>query len=234
MGKSLFTLGAAAFITSTASATVTGLSAQLVGTVSGRDIYSVFVNSNGPNASGMSDILLYMISHQVVDGTMANVQHTDSYVNSFGQAVGNWNPSYTSASTVATSNKWKDSYVTITGRTGGSSWTSLDPSFGSGASNPANPAIPPNAGWYTGQPAIDIVITGGKIKVMQLAVTATPGHAYQYTGKVPVGYKLQGTSSLLYAMNLTYVIGTPIPAPSAVALIGVGGLLGGRRRRVTS
>ena len=223
-------LGATTVLTSASSATVTGLSVQYMGVVSGRDIYSVFVNSNGPGSFGEHDVILNMIGHQVIGGSMANVQHTDSFLNDYDEAIGHWNASYTSASTAATSNQYKDSYVTITGKTGAQSSTSLDPWFGSGVNDPANPAIPPAAGWYTANPAVDILIQGGKIKVMQIAVAATPGHAYQYTGKMSVGYKLQGTTTPLYAMNMTYVIGTPVPAPGALALLGFVGL-GSRRRR---
>ena len=227
--KSYALLGAAAFITTSASATVTGLSVQYMGVVAGRDVYSVFVNSNGPNGGGMHDVMLNMIGHQVIDGTMANVQHTDAFLNDYDELVGHWNASYTSASTAATSNQFKDSYVTVTGKTGAQSSTSLDPSFGSGVNDPANPAIPAAAGWYTANPAVDILIQGGKIKIMQIAVAANGG-LYQYTGKVSVGYKLQGTTNPLYAMNLTYVIGTPVPAPGALALLGFAGLCSRRRR----
>ena len=116
--------------------------------------------------------------------------------------------------------------VTVTGKTGAASSTSLDPSFGSGVFNSASPNIPAAAGWYTANPAVDILITGGKIKVMQFAVTHNDAG---WTGKVSVGYKLQGTTTALYAMNLTYSVG--IPAPGAFALLGLAGLVSSRRRR---
>ena len=223
MNKSLVVLSTAAFITTSASATVTGLSVQYMGVNSGRDIYSVFVNSSGP-VGGQHDVMLNMIGHQVIAGSMSGVQHTDSFLNNYDEAVGHWNASYTSASTAATSNQFRDSYVTITGKTGAQSSTSLDPSFGSGVNDPANPAIPAAAGWYTANPAVDILIQGGKIKILQIAVVA--GNT-GYTGKVSVGYKLQGTTTPLYAMNLTYTIA---PAPGALALLGFAGLVSRRRR----
>ncbi len=229
--KSCAILGATAFITSAASATVTGLSVEYGGihAASGRHIYSVYVLSNGPTGGGMHDVLLNMIGHQVIAGDMMEVVHTDAYVDDSSASPGHWNASYTSASTTSTSNQFKDSYVTITGKTGAASSTSLDPSFGSGASNPANPAIPAAAGWYTANPAVDILITGGKIKVMQIAVTGTQAEHY-YRGKMSVGYKLQGTTTPLYAMFLEYQVGV-IPAPGALALLGFAGACGSRRRR---
>jgi MYXO-CTERM domain-containing protein len=224
--KSFALLGATALITSSASATVTGLSVEMTyHAASNRDVYSVFVNSNGPNASGMHDVMLNMIAHNVLTGNMSGVRHTDSFVDDSSQPVGHWNASYTSAATGSASNLWKDSFVTITGKTGASASTSLDPSFGSGVFNSASPNIPANAGWYTANPAVDILITGGKIKVMQFALVH--GDA-GWTGKVSVGYKLQGTTTALYAMNLTYSVG--VPAPGALALLGLAGLVSRRRR----
>jgi len=224
--KSFALLGATALITSSASATVTGLSVEMTyHAASNRDVYSVFVNSNGPNASGMHDVMLNMIAHNVLTGNMSGVRHTDSFVDDSSQPVGHWNASYTSAATGSASNLWKDSFVTVTGKTGASASTSLDPSFGSGVFNAASPNIPANAGWYTANPAVDILITGGKIKVMQFALAH--GDA-GWTGKISVGYKLQGTTTALYAMNLTYSVG--VPAPGALALLGLAGLVSRRRR----
>jgi hypothetical protein len=234
MKSATLVLGATTFIASSASATVTGLSVEYNGlhAASGRHIFSVFVLSSGPTAGGQHDVLLNMIGHQVIAGDMMEVRHTDSFVDDTSASPGHWNASYTSASTASTSNQYKDSYVTITGKTGAASSTSLDPSFGSGVNDPANPAIPAAAGWYTANPAVDILITGGKIKVMQIAVVAdADGDQNWYTGKMSVGYKLQGTTSPLYAMNLTYNIAIPIPAPGALALLGFAGAFGSRRRR---
>ncbi len=225
--KSFTLLGATALITSSASATVTGLSVEMTyHAASNRDVYSVFVNSSGPTAGGVHDVMLNMIGHSMLTGSMSGVQHSDSFIDDSSMPVGHWNASYTSASTGAASNQWRDSFVTVTGKTGAASSTSLDPSFGSGVFNSASPNIPAAAGWYTANPAVDILITGGKIKVMQFAVAHNDAG---WTGKVSVGYKLQGTTTALYAMNLTYSVG--IPAPGAFALLGLAGLVSSRRRR---
>ena len=229
--KSCALLGAAVFITSSASATVTGLSVESTyHAASNRDIYSVYVLSNGPTG-GLHDVMLNMIGHQVTTGTMANVVHTDAITAGYGDGYGHWNASYTSGTTASTSNQYKDTYVTITGKVGLNASTSLDPSFGSGLVEPGgSTAIPAAGGWYTSNPAVDILITGGKIKVMQIAINRGTGAAFalQYTGTMSVGYKLQGTTSPLYAMNLPYTIG--VPAPGALALLGFAGLCSRRRR----
>ena len=220
-------LGAATVLTSAASATVTGLSSEFVGTVSGRDIWNVYVLSDGPSASGQHDVLLNMIGHQVVSGSMAHVKHNDNYVDGAGAHSGHWNATYTSAPSFINLDHWRDSYVTITGTVGSQASTTLDPSFGTGIATGTG-EIPAAAGWYTANPAVDILITGGKIKIMQIAVTATANQAFEYTGKMHVGYKLQGTASPLYGMNMTYTIGTP--APGALALLGAAGVFTRRRR----
>ncbi len=205
----VYSASAALGLCDVASATVTGLSVEYNGVhaATGRHIYSVYVLSNGPTAGGMHDVMLNMIGHQVIAGDMMEVVHTDGYVDDSSASPGHWNASYTSASTAATSNKFKDSYVTITGKTGYAASTRLDPSFGSGVNDPANPAIPAAAGWHTADPYVDILITGGKIKVMQIAVTGNQAEHY-YRGKMSVGYKLQNTSTPLYAMFLEYGIGS--------------------------
>ncbi len=115
-------LAATAFVTAASPATVTGLSVEFDRTIAGRDVYSVYVHSNS-----QSDALLVVFAHTVIAGSMANVLHTDSFLNDYDEAVGNWNPSYTSASTAPTSNQWRDSYVTVTGKVGAQGSTSLDP-----------------------------------------------------------------------------------------------------------
>ncbi len=225
MNSTAMALSATALVSSSALGTVTGLSVEMTyHAASNRDVYSVFVNSNGPNASGLFDVMLNVFAHQVVGGSMSGVQHSDSFVDDNSAPVGHWNASYTSASPAPTSNQWKDSYVTVTGKTGSLSWTALDPSFGSGIFDSASPNIPAAAGWYTANPAVDILITGGKIKVMQFALNHGDGG---WTGQFSVGYKLQGTTTALFATNLTYVIA---PAPGALALLALSGVVGGRRR----
>jgi hypothetical protein len=212
----LTALAGSALIASSASAAITGLVVEAGAVVDGRRIFSVFAISNGTN-----DVMLNVFGHSVIAGNMANVRHSDSFLDDASVAVGHWNASYTSASTAASSNQWRDSYVTITGKTGASSATSLDPSFGTGAGN----LIPYDAGWYTANPAVDVVVTNGRIKIMQIALV---DGANGYTATLDIGYKLQGTTTALFAMDLQYVI---TPAPGALALLGSAGFISRRRRR---
>jgi MYXO-CTERM domain-containing protein len=217
--KSLSLLvGASALIaTSSAQATFVRWDVVNVGTVSGRDIYQVFAVFD--NAS---NVVLNCLQHQVLSGSI-NALHTDSFVNDSSDPVGHWNASYTSASTAATSNQYRDSYVTISGKTGANAQTALDPSFGTGV---GPNGIPFHAGWYTSNPAAPIVVGSTlRIKMMQIALAA--GDA-GYTAKLGMGYKASTATTTPQWGWGNYTVG--VPAPGAIALIGVAGLVGRRRR----
>ena len=211
--KSIALIGAglAAAVATGASATVTGLQVEYGGLVGGRHVWSVYaVSSNTQN------VMLNIIGHTVTAGSMAGVQHND-----FGG--GTWSPTLT----ILPDQLANDSYVTVTGQAGAAAGTNLDPSFGAGTGS----VIPTGAGWLTANPGSPILFTGGRIKIMQVAgetYSNGPGGAF-YTGRLTVGYKLNSSSTTpLYAENLSYTIG--VPAPGALALLGLAGLAGRRRR----
>ena len=217
--KSLSLLvGASALIaTSAADATFVRWDVVSVGTVAGRDIYQLWGVFDSP-----SNVMLNVLQHDIVSGTM-NAQHTDAYVDDSSVSSGHWNASYTSASTAATSNQYRDSYVTISGKTGAQSQTALDPSFGTGASMSA---IPYHAGWYTSNPSAPIVVGATlRMKFMQIALVA--GDA-GYTAHVGIGYKASTATTTPQWGWGNYTVG--VPAPGAVALLGLAGLVSRRRR----
>ncbi len=208
MLRALTTIGVVGLICSGTQAAITGLSTEFVGTVDGRDIYSVYVMSNGPDSQGRFDKLWSVEYHHVTSGTMAHVEHTDNFVDDDGNHVGHWNASYTSPSTAASSNQWRDSYVTITGNTGAiAAATLLDGSFGSGVNDPANPAIPQGGGWLPANPAEVILITGGRRKIMQIAVATTANHDFQYAAQLDVLYGLEGQNWISRKPDLFYAVG---------------------------
>ena len=211
--KSIALIGAglAAAVATGASATVTGLEVEYGGLVGGRHVWSVYAVSNDVN-----NVMLNIIGHSVVDGSMAGVQHND-----FGG--GTWSPTLT----ILPDQLANDSYVTVTCQAGAAAGTNLDPSFGAGTGS----VIPEGAGWLTANPGSPILFAGGRIKIMQIAgetYSNGPGGAF-YTGSLTVGYKLNTNATTpLYAENLTYTIG--VPAPGALALLGLAGIAGRRRR----
>ncbi|MSR29108.1 MAG: hypothetical protein EXS03_05980 [Phycisphaerales bacterium] len=217
--KSLSLLvGASALIaTSAANATFTNWEVVVMGTVAGREIYQVWAVFD--NAS---NVVLNCLQHDIVAGSL-NALHTDAYLDDSSMAIGHWNASYTSASTAATSNQFRDSFVTMTGKTGAQSSTALDPSFGTGV---ATNSIPYHAGWYTANPSVAIVVGATKrIKMMQIALaTGDTG----YTAHLGMGYKSSTASTTAVWGWGDYTVG--IPAPGAIALLGIAGLVSRRRR----
>lgn len=217
---------AAAGSTCGAFADFIGIETEFAGVFAGRNVYRVYAVANQAD-----DVILNVFDHRVLAGSMAGVAHTDSYENpNTGEFTGHWNASYTSASSAATSNRWSDSFVTVSGLTGGNSQTALDPSFVPGTAGP----IPNNGGWYTSNPGSPIVVgTAGqqsgnnwRLMIMQVA-----GNGINYDAQLTLGWKQNtGSSTASFTLNQFYTI----PAPGAVALLSIAGLatgMSGRRRR---
>ena len=153
-----------------ASASVTGLDVVYEGVVEGRYVYSVYVVSSNP-----SNVLVSVYRHTVVTGSMSGVQHSDI-------AGGSWSPLFTSASAATF-----DSFVTMTGVSGASSATQLDPGFGAGTGS----TIPANAGWYSSTPtSLPVFGASGRIKVLQVAGASLTS----FQGRLKVSYKSSASS----------------------------------------
>ena len=218
--KTYALLGAAALITSTASATFTSLTVETAfhaGT--GRNVYSIFANFSVSN-----DRILNVFDTFNVSGTM-NALHTDNafgdidtdgdgYADVFG-ATGAWSQTWNSSAGIPS-----DSYVMI----GAPGPVALDPGF----TGPyVSGSIANFSGWYDSTPGSqNLAGTTLKVKVMQIARLAAGETAY--TGRLNVGYALFGTTTPLFSGNVTYTL--PVPAPGALALLGMAGLATRRRR----
>lgn len=202
--------------TSGAFAAFTGLQAEFAGVVDGRSVYRVYAI-----ASEADDVMLNMFDHRIVSGSTAGVMHSDNYQDNTGGYPGHWNSAYT---TVA--NNTGDSFVTVTGRTGSTSSTTLDPSFGLGV----GAAIPYNAGWYTANPSMPIIagVAGTQVgNTWRLLIMQVAGTGINYNATVSIGWKQHtGTTLASFTLNQAY----SIPAPGALALLAAAGMAGRRRR----
>ena len=189
-------VGPTARVTSTVA---TGLQGQQL------RVYRIFLDFDAVNPNAFA--LLAVSNHFVVSGSMAGVMHADEDLS--------WNPAVTNTAIASI-----DSYVTISGLTGGAAGTALDPSFGIGLGS----TIPSLAGWYDVTP--QLANSAASIKVMQIALGIDdPG----YTASIRVGYKQTGTTTPIFN-NLTYSIGSVVPAPSVLGLLALVGLVQRRRR----
>ncbi len=214
--KSYAVLGAVALISSAASATFTGITVTET-TVGGRTVSSIFANF-----SVSTDRILNVFDFMNVSGSM-NALHTDTafgdidtdgdgYADVFG-ATGAWSQTFNSTAGIPS-----DSFVSI----GTPGPVALDPGF----TGPfVSGSIANLSGWYDSTPGSQNLAGATlKIKIMQLARAVNSAY---YTANFTVGYAALGSTTAQFGAG-TYTVGTP--APGAVALLGLAGLVSRRRR----
>ena len=214
--KSYAVLGAAALISSAASAGFTGVTVTEA-VSGGRTVSSIWANF-----SSSTDRILNVFDYMNGSGTMGAL-HTDScfgdvdtdgdgYNDVFG-ATGAWSQTWNNTAGIPS-----DSFVAI----GAPGPVALDPGF---AGPYTSGGITNLSGWYDSTPGSqNLAGTSLKIKVMQIA--RLTGSAY-YTGNFTVGFAALGSTTAQFGAG-TFTIGTP--APGAVALLGLAGLVSRRRR----
>ena len=218
--KSFTLLSAAALITSTASATFTGLTVESAfHAATGRNVHSIYANFSVSN-----DRILIVFDHMNMSGTMIAL-HTDNafgdidtdsdgYPDVFG-ATGAWSQTWNNAAGIPS-----DSYVMI----GSPGPVALDPGF----TGPyVSGSIADFSGWYDSTPASQNLV-GATLKVKVLQIARLAAGETGYTGRLNVGYAAFGTTTPLFSGNVTYTL--PVPAPGALALLGMAGLATRRRR----
>jgi hypothetical protein len=214
-----FVSGVAAMaVASFASAGFTGLSVQTSTNAQGNTVYKIFANfDNVGLGAGQNWVFLNAYNFTTVSGSM----------NAFHSGTGDitWVPQGSSTA----SHVGNDSWVSATGTHVGSG-VALDPGFVEYDAD-GNPIagvaeqIPNGAGWYDASPATANNVTANSIQLMQIVRAGGPGEVY--TGSFAITYKVSGTTAALTG-NGSFSIG--VPAPGAVALMGLAGLTGRRRR----
>ena len=195
------------------------------GTGTELDVYVLYARFNGA-----TDTVLNAFNFNRIDASQTNMFfHKDNASGNSGvlqTAFGTWNPALTGSATL---NRPYDSYLTIGGLPSATNGTSADPSWG----NPLSwnrPDIPAGqqCGWFA---------PGGSIagRVGQAGNTANS----VILGQFVIGRDVNaGTFNISIGYN-SGVPGTPVqfadgtfnlPAPGAIALLGLAGLTGRRRR----
>ncbi len=219
--KSLALLGALALISSSASAGFTGWSVERSTTTEGNIAYKVYANVDAGNF-----VALNVYNFQTVSGAPMNARHQDASETPGGDPSQSWSANYNLSGSTARNN---DSWVTISGSgTSGGNDTALDPSF-----TPSDASyIPYNAGWFDSTPgSANNILAGGtqggyRMLVMQI-VRAGGVEDLESTFSCVLGYKVSSTTTALNGSG-SFTIG--VPAPGALALLGLAGLTGRRRR----
>jgi len=237
-------------VASVASATFTGfevtssnVTASGAGTAGQQlRVYTVFARFDGP-----TDTLLNCFNFGAAAGSNSSLTgfwHKDNaYYNSgvLMQEYGTWNPSQTGSITL---NRPYDSFLTIGGQATPTNTTNADPSWvsggtGSGAADARSwnrPDLPNNGtlGWFNSNPPNlqgrvgTAPNTGQLVRIGQFVLSQNDATQFngQRTFTVTLGYNngVPGTSVLFATANFS------LPAPGAIAMLGLAGLAGRRRR----
>ena len=208
----------AAAVASVASAGFTGYSVQRTVTAAGNIQYQVFANWD---QSGL--VFLNAFNFATQSGTM-NARHQDT-LTAEGE-VGTWQ----AGPSVSAADRNDDSWVTASGLATNAGWgTALDPGFANGG---IVRDINNGAGWYDATPGTPNAIQAGgnqggyRILLAQI-VRDGSGADDLATFYLKHAFKVAGTTTALFAEG-TFSIG--VPAPGAMALLGLAGLAGRRRR----
>ena len=191
----------------TASAAFTGYSVQYAGVNQGVQVYWVFANF-----SESDDAIVGFTDFELLEGTMSGVAHLD---NSGMQTGAAWDPRHTLGSQAS-----RDSYVTVNGAIGSSSVTVLD-DFGGAM------GIPNGAGWYSSGP-ITAVGSLNRVRSAQFAGNFSNGNGF--LAGLEISYRDSVNSSSTMSGFGTFLIGSAVPAPGALALVAIAGLRRSRRR----
>ena len=208
----------AAAVASVASAGFTGYSVQRSITAGGNIQYQVFANWD---QSGL--VFLNAFNFATQSGTM-NARHQDFFT-ADGE-VGTWQ----AGSSVSAADRGEDSWVTASGLATSSGWQSaLDPGFANGGTVGD---INNGAGWYDATPGSPNAIAAGgtqggyRILLAQIVRNGNDADAVA-TFYLKNSFKVAGTTTALFSEG-TFTIG--VPAPGAMALLGLAGMAGRRRR----
>ena len=142
---------------------------------------------------------------------------------------GSWKPSF-SFNVPGVYDPMRDSYVTIgygVGAEAALNQTALDPSFGTGLG--AN--IPFGAGWFNLTPDTPQYAAGGSVHIGQFVWDSARSDGDPvafFVFEADVGYNSGPGTEVSFGYGYSYV--WDIPAPGAIALLGMGGLVARRRR----
>ena len=226
----LMALALTAAVASSASATfVSYVVTKTQNTNSGvnLDVYTVWARFNGS-----TDTVLNAFNFNRVDGTATNMfYHRDlnsTSSNVLTKTAGTWNPSQVGS---ATNNRPFDSYLTIGGNPTGTNSTNADPSWPAAGGSWNRPDVPTglNAGWFNSNPPNlqgRVGSAGNTATDVRLGQFSVDRDANGGTWNLKIGYNSGVSGAPVQFAETTF----SLPAPGAMALLGLAGLAGRRRR----
>ena len=217
------------FCVAAAALTITGTS--FAGVVTGFTGFSGVVSNYNDGSTDWTAINMYANfsddTYAVLNVFNSNIFSSDGlgfHHNDLIDALGgSWKPEF-SFDIPGAYDPMRDSYVTIGYGVGSQAlynFTEPDPSF-----NPIHSAyIPENAGWFN----LRVVLfpqyaIGGRVHLGQFVMAAD--RAADFTFEAEIGYNTGPESDVFFGEGIF----TTVPAPGALALLGLGGLIARRRR----
>ena len=197
-------------------------------------VMDLYVQFNAANTDGFNNAQSHMLSafNWNITSSAGNFHQSDLTGTGSG-AGGSWKPSF-SFDIPGTANSAIDSFVTIGGGVGSMAATNVttpDPNLGAGLNGDIFNA---NVGWFLNPPTStqgDVIGSDFEVWLGRFVVTgdlARDGASFGVSGTIGYNYG-QGTGSYSADVNGDFLFGE-IPAPGAIALLGLGGLCARRRR----
>jgi hypothetical protein len=196
-----------------------------------------FINFDGvlsTNSAGNNVVMMYGV-YDNSDAVALNVFNADigsenGFIHNDVQvaAGGTWNPT-ASLDIPNFSDSSNDSYVSIgygVGTEAASNSTSLDPGFGTGIGG----TIPVDAGWFNGNPTSEQTASAFAGGINGISGFAVMIGQFVFTGDVFV-FDAEMAANIGAGTEVSFGAGFfEIPAPGVLALLGLGGIIGRRRR----
>jgi MYXO-CTERM domain-containing protein len=238
----LTALALAAAVSSAASATfVEYVTVKTSTTNSGvaLDVYVLYARFNGA-----TDTVLNAFNFNAVGGATTNgFYHKDNATSNSGvlqKSFGTWSPGATGS---ATANRPFDSYLTIGGLPTATNSSSADPSWNSGGTGAhaggsagwTRPDLLNNGviGWFNGSPPNNqgrVGLAGNTATDVRLGQFVVDAGANAGTWTLTTAYNNGVAGSAVQFANGSFSLGGAVPAPGALALLGLAGFAGRRRR----
>jgi hypothetical protein len=224
--KFMLTAAAAAAMSSAALATFTGYSVSVAQSAGGLTAYQLFANFNGATDTVLNAFEIHNTDGSGVIGGMYHADALNGGVSS--NVAGTWNPQFVLVPGAM------DSWVCIGGGTGFASGnsTAADPGWGPAGFNQAgifDAAAAGTAGWFNQNPPN----LQGRVGVGPNTATAVllgqfvrADSSDAMTLFLKIGYNNGVAGSAVQFGEGTFTL----PTPGAIALLGLAGLAGRRRR----
>jgi hypothetical protein len=192
------------------------------------DVYTVWARFNGA-----TDTVVNAFNFNRLGSSVTNIfYHKDLSTNTTApylltKSAGTWNPSQTGS---AAANRPFDSYLTIGGLATATNSTNADPSWPAAGGSWNRPDVPngANVGWFNSNPPNlqgRVGATGNTATDVRLGQFVIDRDTFGGTWNLKIGYTDGVTTQVQFAET-----SFSLPAPGAMALLGLAGLAGRRRR----